>query len=168
MKFKLVEENELKKRNKWAKKRQKGMSPFTRMDAGNVEKGIEVFNNSTGDSIGDGCGMGESFTDNDVKMESSDLLTELNSLEAYEGISKVPYELIKQYESVLDEFPVGTVLKLKIDAGEETYTKKDSSFWNHHRAPWGDDREIYVFDLARWFAGRKYISRSSIEYGQKS
>ena len=103
---------------------------------------------------------------NHVKQKSVDLLTRLNSLESCKGVSTVPYELAIEYKSVLNEFPVGTVLKLKIDAGEETYTKKDSEFWKHYRAPWGDTKVIHVFDLARWFAGRKYISRSSIEYSQ--
>ena len=176
--------NELEKRAKQHRKKQKGLSPFCSLkrDAGNVEHNVAMFNHMNspteiqsnnpvsgpfGGSAGSGDGMGESFTDNHAKMESLDPLTELNSLEACKGVSKVPYELAVQYKSVLNEFPVGTVLKLKIDAGEETYTKKDSDFWDYHRAPWKDDRKIHVLDLARWFAGRKNISRSSIEYGQK-
>lgn len=41
---KLTEANELKQRAKKHSKKQKGMSPFTSLDAGNVEKGIEMFN----------------------------------------------------------------------------------------------------------------------------
>ena len=62
----IKESNELESRSKKHKKKQKGLSPFSYLntDAGNVEKGIEVFNNSTftpdGGSIG---GMGESLSE---------------------------------------------------------------------------------------------------------
>ena len=62
----IKESNELETRSKKHKKKQKGLSPFSYLntDAGNVEKGIEVFNNSTftpdGGSIG---GMGESLSE---------------------------------------------------------------------------------------------------------
>lgn len=162
-----------------AKKKKK---PFDSINnnAGNVEHNIEMFNKMNSPAEGpcinpvsgpfggtvSGEGMGESFIDDHAKQKSVDLLTRLNSLESCKGVSTVPYELAIEYKSVLNEFPVGTVLKLKIDAGEETYTKADSEFWKHYRAPWGDTKVIYVFDLARWFAGRKYISRSSIEYSK--
>ena len=62
----IKESNELENRSKNHKKKQRGLSPFSYLntDAGNVEKGIEVFNNSTftpdGGSIG---GMGESLSE---------------------------------------------------------------------------------------------------------
>ena len=62
----IKESNELETRSKKHKKKQKGLSPFSYLnpDAGNVEKGIEVFNNSTftpdGGSI---AGMGESLSE---------------------------------------------------------------------------------------------------------
>ena len=62
----IKESNELETRSKKHKKKQKGLSPFSYLntDAGNVEKGVEVFNNSTftpdGGSIG---GMGESLSE---------------------------------------------------------------------------------------------------------
>lgn len=172
-----VTKNELKDRAKKHAKKQRGITTLN-PDAGNVEYNIGMFNKMSGAVEGpsnnpvsgpfgenvSGEGMGESFIDDHAKQNSVDLLTRLNSLESCKGVSKVPYELAIEYKSVLNEFPVGTVLKLKIDAGEETYTKTDSEFWKHYRAPWGDTKVIHVFDLARWFAGRKYISRSSIEY----
>lgn len=150
-------------------------------DCGNVEYNTSMFNKMNSPTEGPstnpvsgpfesdigGEGIGESFINDHEKQKSTDPLTRLNSLESCKGVSKVPYELAIQYKSILNEFPVGTVLKLKIDAGEETYTKTDSEFWKHYRAPWRDTKVMHVFDLARWFAGRKYISRSSIEYGQK-
>jgi hypothetical protein len=150
-------------------------------NAGNVEYNNKMFNamnnsiespinNPVNGPFGEnisGEGIGESIIDDHANQKSADLLTRLNSLESCKGVSKVPYELAIQYKSILNEFPVGTVLKLKIDAGEETYTKTDSEFWKHYRAPWGNTKVIHVLDLARWFAGRKYISRSSIEYSQK-
>lgn len=163
------------------KKNKKSALPFINKNAGNVEYNISMFNKmsspiegpstnpisgSSGENVG-GEGMGESIINNPARQKSTDPLTRLNSLESCKGVSKVPYELAIQYKSVLNEFPVGTVLKLKIDAGEETYTKTDSEFWKYYRAPWRDTRVIHVLDLARWFAGRKYISRSPIEYEQR-
>lgn len=163
------------------KKNKKSALPFINKNAGNVEYNISMFNKmnspiegpstnpisgSSGENAG-GEGMGESIINDPARQKSTDPLTKLNSLESCKGVSKVPYELAVQYKSVLNEFPVGTVLKLKIDAGEETYTKTDSEFWKYYRAPWRDTRVMHVLDLARWFAGRKYISRSPIEYGQR-
>ena len=53
--FKICEStNELEKRAEWAKKRQKGLSPFVKLDAGNVEYNQSVFNASTSTS-GESC-----------------------------------------------------------------------------------------------------------------
>ena len=60
----IKESNELETRYKKHKKKQKGLSPFSYLntDAGNVEKGIEVFNNSVSTG-GEGGGMGESLSE---------------------------------------------------------------------------------------------------------
>ena len=60
----IKESNELETRSKKHKKKQKGLSPFSYLNpnAGNVEKGIEVFNNSVSTSS-DGGGMGESLSE---------------------------------------------------------------------------------------------------------
>lgn len=53
---------DLKDRQKYHKKKQKGMSPFMNRDAGNVEKGIEAFNNASSSSSaqgGESTGAGE-------------------------------------------------------------------------------------------------------------
>lgn len=49
MKFRIVEENELEKRARYHRKRQKGMSPFYSPDGGNVPLAIDRFNNSVAD-----------------------------------------------------------------------------------------------------------------------
>ena len=62
----IKESNELETRYKKHKKKQKGLSPFSYLntDAGNVEKGVEVFNNSTFNSADGGIGgMGESLSE---------------------------------------------------------------------------------------------------------
>ena len=58
-------DNELEQRAKKHKKKSKGMGWHMAVNAGDVEKGIEVFNNSTGDlGSGDtGMSMGESIDD---------------------------------------------------------------------------------------------------------
>ena len=62
MKFILIEENELEKRAKYHRKRQKGLSPFCYLNpnAGNVEKGIEVFNSSANT---EGVSLGEAINE---------------------------------------------------------------------------------------------------------
>lgn len=101
-----------------------------------------------------------------IKRLNESVISELNSLPAERGISKVSYDLVQQYKQVLKKFPVGTVLKHVIDAGEEMFTKIESgdvvSFWEHFRAPWKDTKKITEFDMARWLAGRAVISRSDI------
>ena len=61
------ESNELEQRAKKHRKKSKGMGWHMSMNAGDVEKGIEVFNNSTslgsGTSGGEGTAMGEAFGD---------------------------------------------------------------------------------------------------------
>lgn len=82
MKF-LKEENELKRMQDFNKKRNKGQSPFVKYNAGNVEKGMAIFNKNTtlntdsapaessgessGMSSGTSQGMGESLTEGAVK-----------------------------------------------------------------------------------------------------
>lgn len=55
MKFRLVEENELEKRAKYHRKRQKGLSPFYSPDGGNVPLAINKFNNSVADGANGLC-----------------------------------------------------------------------------------------------------------------
>ena len=55
MKFRIVEENELEKRAKYHRKRQKGMSPFYSPDGGNVPLAIDRFNNSVADGANGLC-----------------------------------------------------------------------------------------------------------------
>ena len=59
------ESNELEQRAKKHKKKSKGMGWHMAVNAGDVEKGIEVFNNSTslGTSGGEGTAMGEAIDD---------------------------------------------------------------------------------------------------------
>lgn len=79
----LKEENELKRMQNFNRKRNKGQSPFVTYNAGNVEKGIAIFNKNTtlntsststessgessGASSGTSQGMGESLTEGAVK-----------------------------------------------------------------------------------------------------
>lgn len=60
-----MKENELEQRAKKHKKKSKGMGWHMSMNAGDVEKGIEVFNNSTATtSTGEGTSMGEAIDTN--------------------------------------------------------------------------------------------------------
>jgi hypothetical protein len=90
------------------------------------------------------------------------LLYSLNSLPVTNGWKTCKYELVKEYEEILSQFPIGTVLTHKTEAGEEMLTKVESNFWEHHRSPWGNDCKTSELDVAHWFAARGNISRSPI------
>ena len=63
MKLKLEEiKNPLKQMAKWAKKRQKGLGAFVKLNAGNVEQGNQMFNRATTFNIDGGEGLGEALT----------------------------------------------------------------------------------------------------------
>lgn len=97
-----------------------------------------------------------------IKRLNESLIDDLNSLDFVRGISKTNYELVKEYENILNRFPVGTILKHDTDAGEETFTKIDDIFWNHFRPHPPHTTTISTFDAARWFAGRGVITRGNI------
>lgn len=92
------------------------------------------------------------------------LIDELNSLPCYPGVSKVSYEDIVAYENILNKLPVDTVLELDTDAGTELYCKLDNNEnWKVIDAPWHQIKDKNVFHVAKWFAGREFISRSDIK-----
>lgn len=88
----------------------------------------------------------------------------LNGLPTKNGMSKVGYEDIKAYETVLNKMPKGTKLSHKHSGGTDTFEKvSDSDRWKHTRAPWGKVDNASSFDVGHWLAGRGYISRGPIE-----
>lgn len=97
-----------------------------------------------------------------IKRLNESLIDELNSLDFVRGASKVDYELVKEYENILNRFSVGTILKHDTDAGEETFTKIDDMFWDHFSSHPPHTNRITSFDAARWFAGRGVITRGNI------
>lgn len=92
-------------------------------------------------------------------------LNKLNAMPMKRGISKVTYDEIKEREAILREFPKGTKLKHRTDAGTEYYEKtEDGQFgwWKKTSAPGKDERKMPEFDVAEWFAGCGVISRGEI------
>lgn len=91
----------------------------------------------------------------------------LNGLPTKNGMSKVSYEDIKAYESVLNKMPKGTKLSHKHSGGTDTFERVSDSergpSWKHTRAPWGKVDNASSFDVGHWLAGRGYISRGPIE-----
>lgn len=91
----------------------------------------------------------------------------LNSLPKKNGMSKVGYEEIKAYESVLNKMPKGTKLSFQHSAGTDTYERTSDSergiSWKQTRAPWGRVTNVSSFDLGHWLAGSGYISRGAVE-----
>lgn len=97
---------------------------------------------------------------------SSDIrsvIQELNTMEQFKGVSKVPYDDIKKWENTLNQLPEGVTILHPTDAGVNEYTKLQCN-------PYGDTWEVkysapsYVnklsgFDLARYMAGSAFIQR---------
>ena len=91
------------------------------------------------------------------------LLYTLNSLPVMNGWKLVKYELIKDYEDVLGQFPVGTVLTHHNEAGEETFTKTEEGWWDHFVPHPPRTHHQSDFDIAHWLVARGNISRGPIE-----
>lgn len=91
----------------------------------------------------------------------------LNNLPKKNGMSKVGYEEIKAYESVLNKMPKGTKLSFRHSAGTDTYERTSDSergmSWKQTRAPWGRVTNVSSFDLGHWLAGSGNISRGAVE-----
>lgn len=101
--------------------------------------------------------------------ESSDkeLIDELNALEVVNGHSKTSYELIKQYENILKQFDVGTVISFPSDAGTDTFRKVSNDYfcWESSIAPFYDLKEKSSYDVGEWLSSRGNIARGSIVLG---
>ena len=91
------------------------------------------------------------------------LLYTLNSIPVMNGWKLVKYELNKEYEDVLRQFPVGTVLTHHNEAGEETFTKTEDGWWDHFLSHPPRTHHQSDFDIAHWLAARGNISRGPIE-----
>lgn len=75
------------------------------------------------------------------------------------------YDVVKEYQNILRQYPVGTVLTHEIDAGTEKFTKIEDGeygFWEHFRMPWEVSQKTSEFDVARWLACRANITRGKI------
>lgn len=96
----------------------------------------------------------------------------LNSLPKKNGMSKVGYEEIKAYETVLNKIPKGTKLSFRHSAGTDIYEKTSDSergiSWKQTRAPWGRVSNVSSFDLGHWLAGRGVTERGPIELMKSS
>ena len=98
------------------------------------------------------------------EVTDKDLINDLNNLEVVNGYSKTTYELIKQYENILKQFDVGTVISFKCQAGTDSFRKvnNDHFSWESSIAPWYDIKEQSDYDVASWLATRGNITRGPI------
>lgn len=99
----------------------------------------------------------ESFSKKKLSIKESiesNLIDELNSLDIYKGDRATTYEAIKEYESVLNKFPEGTVIGEDWDAGPCYFRKSDKGWWDQLISPHYDLKTLPAFDTARWLAGR--------------
>jgi len=90
MKFRLVEDNELEKRAKYHRKRQRGLSPFYSLDGGNIPLAIDKFNNSVADGAN---GLMEDYEFLDSDPEKID----------YKSFKDMVDTFIKEYKDVQQE-----------------------------------------------------------------
>lgn len=98
MKFRIVEENELEKRAKYHRKRQKGMSPFYSPDGGNVPLAIDRFNNSVADGAN---GLCESAL-NESNYEGSYGFVSLDAYKKIKQLSNKLTNILNEYDHVID------------------------------------------------------------------
>ena len=98
---------------------------------------------------------------------SSDLIQQLNDLEVGYGHSKTSYDLVKQYEKLLKDFDVNTIISYKTSAGTDTFIKVSDDYfgWQQSTAPFYELKEKSVFDIASYIASRGNLMRSSIRLG---
>ena len=103
-----------------------------------------------------------------IQKLNESLIDKLNSLPQEPGVKynkSSIYEVVKEYQNILRQYPIGTVLTHQIDAGTEKFTKIEDGkygFWEHLRMPWGVSQKTSEFDVARWLACRANITRGKI------
>lgn len=103
-----------------------------------------------------------------IQKLNESLIDDLNGLpqEPGEKYNKSSiYDLVKEYQNILKQYSIGTVLTHNIDAGTEKFTKIEEGeygFWEHLRMPWGVSQKTSEFDVARWLACRANITRGKI------
>lgn len=97
-----------------------------------------------------------------IEPDVNDLIDQLNSLPMRKGTSKVNYDEIKDWQSVLEQFPTGTVIAHPTDSGTLLFTKvEDGKFgwWEvKYPHPPSTNRRS-EFDTARYMAGSGVITR---------
>lgn len=99
----------------------------------------------------------ESFSKKKLSIKEStesNLIDELNSLDIYKGDRATTYEAIREYESVLNKFPEGTVIGEDWSAGPCYFRKVDKDRWDQLISPHYELKTLSTFDTARWLAGR--------------
>lgn len=84
-------DNELKCMQDKHKKKQKGMSPFTKLDAGDVEHNVAAFNNAATSISSDGAGIGEAMETREINIRK-----ELNRMD-----SDIYRDLVNLYDAIL-------------------------------------------------------------------
>ena len=86
--------NELEKRAKFHRKKQKGISPFVKLNAGDPEINAQAFNHSMGSDVGADVGCGESL---EKENKMINIKEELNKLDL---ANENKYDLLNIYECV--------------------------------------------------------------------
>lgn len=98
---------------------------------------------------------------------NKELIDELNALEVVNGHSRTSYELIKQYENVLKQFDIGTIISFPSSAGTNTFRKISTDYlcWESSKAPFYDLKEQSSYDVGDWLSSRGNIARGPIVLG---
>ena len=98
---------------------------------------------------------------------NSVLIKKLNKLDIGYGHSETTYELTKQYEVILKDFDINTVISFKTDAGTDTFIKVSNDYigWQALISPHYDLKDKSTYDVASWLASRGNMMRGPIKLG---
>lgn len=93
-------------------------------------------------------------------LSDKDLLDQLNSLTRYEGSRKIPYEEIKVWEKILNQFDVGTVIAMNTHGGYECFYKVSDEYdgWKHACLHPPHISTLTTFDVARDLGGSAWVT----------
>lgn len=109
----LTEENELKRMKKYADKRQKGLGAFVKLDAGNVEKGIEMFNAAASGNTSGDTGIAEALEKHYEVIYENPENTKINGVELFDN-----FQDAKNFIKTLPKNYYSEILEISVD--EET------------------------------------------------
>lgn len=142
MKVQKIDKNYLKNLAEYNKKRQKGLSPFCYLnpDAGNVEKGTEVFNSSTGDVAT--TSLGESVDDYDTESEKQQIFNKIQMINPNADYDNYKKKSVRQMLAILNNYQDKSKKRLVNKPKQVEFTNKNN--YNNHDIYYDADSDDYM------------------------